>query len=84
MLHPLCRNAIWRASCNGTEIRLSIQRESGAVLKIKRPGISETRVEIDIADVGATVEEFQAIGEDPEKFKAFVNAAESSGYQDQT
>ena len=34
----------------------------------------KTRVEIDIADVGATVERFQAIGEDPDRFQAFVNA----------
>ncbi|HWN64790.1 MAG TPA: hypothetical protein VNN24_03795 [Candidatus Binatus sp.] len=34
----------------------------------------ETRVEIDIADFGATVERFQAIGEDPDRFQAFVNA----------
>lgn len=74
MTHLLWRNAIWRSSCNGTEIRLSVQRGSGAVLKIKRPGMPETWIEIDIADVGATVEEFQAIGEDLEKFRAFVDA----------
>jgi len=31
-------------------------------------------MDIDIADVRSTVDEFQAIGEDPEKFVAFVNA----------
>jgi len=30
--------------------------------------------ELPDADVGATVEEFQAIGEDPDRFQAFVNA----------
>ena len=84
MNHPLWQNAIWRSSHVGIELRLSIQRGNGAVLKIKRPALPETRVEIDIEDVGATVEEFQAIGENPEKFKVFVNAAESSGHQDRT
>jgi hypothetical protein len=43
-------------------------------LKIRRLGLPETRIEIDLADVGATVNEFQAIGEEPAKFVAFVNA----------
>ena len=30
--------------------------------------------ELPDADVGATVEEFQANGEDPDRFQAFVNA----------
>ena len=30
--------------------------------------------ELPDVDVGATVEEFQAIGEDPDRFQAFVNA----------
>jgi hypothetical protein len=42
-------------------------------VKIKRPGLPETRIQINLADVAATVEEFQAIGEDPERFAAFVN-----------
>ena len=69
--------AVWRASSKGTEIRLSIHRDTGAILKIKRPGIPETRVEIDLGNVGSTVDQFQAIGGDPAKFQAFVNAAES-------
>ena len=47
-------------------------------LRQRPPAVSsrdaETRVEIDIADVGATAERFQAIGEDPDRFQAFVNA----------
>jgi len=35
----------------------------------------DSRREIDLADVAATVEAFEAIG-DPEKLRAFVNAAE--------
>ena len=34
--------------------------------------------EIADQDVAALVAEIEAIGEDPEKFKAFVNAAESA------
>jgi hypothetical protein len=30
---------------------------------VKLPGLPETRIEIDLANVGATVDEFQAIGE---------------------
>jgi hypothetical protein len=41
-------------------------------LKIKRPGRPETRIEIDLANVGSTIDELQAIGENPEKFTAFV------------
>ena len=73
------QQANWRASSNGTEIRLSILRDDGAVLKIRRRWLPERRVEIDLADVGETVDEFQAIGEDAARFAAFVNArAESS------
>jgi hypothetical protein len=68
------RQSIWRASCNAVEARLSIIRDEGAVLRIKRPGLPETRIEIDPADVGSTVAEFQGIGEDPEKFAVFINA----------
>jgi len=51
-----------------------VKRCAGAVFNIHGRG-RDFRREIDIADVAATVEAFEAIG-DPEKFKAFVNAAE--------
>jgi hypothetical protein len=35
----------WRQS-------ISIIRDEGAVLRIKRPGLPETRIEINLADVG--------------------------------
>jgi hypothetical protein len=73
-LHPLCTLAAWRASSNGTELRLSLHRDAGAILKIKRPGIPESRVEIDLGSVGETVDRFRAIGGDPQKFAAFINA----------
>jgi predicted transcriptional regulator len=53
--------------------RALFRRESAPRVKIKRPGLPETRIQINLADVAATVEEFQAIGEDPERFAAFVN-----------
>jgi len=53
---------------------LSILREDGAVLRIKRTGLPERRIAIDIANVGSTVSEFKAIGEDPKKFAAFVKS----------
>lgn len=41
---------------------------------IKRPGHERRHVEIPDAEVAATVEQFQAIRGDWEKFKAFVDA----------
>jgi hypothetical protein len=76
--HLSWQNAIFRASCRATEIKLSIQRGSGAVLTIKRPRTETQGIEIPEQDVATLVAEFQAIGEDPEKFEAFVNAAESA------
>jgi len=38
-------------------------RDAGAVLKIKRTGRPEKRIEIDLANVGSTIDELQAIGE---------------------
>jgi hypothetical protein len=54
--------------------RALFRPESAPRVKIKRPGLPETRVQINLADVAATVEEFQGIGEDPERFAAVVNA----------
>ena len=39
--------------------------------------MSAVTLEIPDAEVAATVEQFQAIGEDPEKFQAFIESAES-------
>ena len=41
-------------------------------MKIKRPGRPQARIEIDLANVGSTIGELQTIGENPEKFAAFV------------
>ena len=44
-----------------------------AWLTIKRPGCEREYRDIPDAEVAATVDQFLAIGEDPEKFEAFVN-----------
>ena len=54
--------------------RALFRPESAPRVKIKRPGLPETRIQINLADTAATVDEFQAIGEDPKKFAAFINA----------
>ena len=41
---------------------------------IKRPGHQRRHVEIPDAEVAATVEQFQAIGADPETFMAFISS----------
>jgi hypothetical protein len=60
-------------SADAFEATALFRPESAPRVKIKRPGLPETRMQINLADVAATVEEFQAIGEDPERFAAFVN-----------
>jgi hypothetical protein len=56
-----------KQSCNGIEMQLRVD-PGAAWLTIKRPGCE--RAYRDIPD------EFQAIGEDVDRFEAFVNAAE--------
>jgi len=70
-LGPKCY--CFRSSCNGIEIRLRVD-PGAAWLTIKRPGCERDYRDIPDAEVAAVVDQFRAIGEDPEKFKAFVNA----------
>ena len=76
-LPPGSSGAVWRSSCNGIELKLRFEQGLGAWLMIKRPGCEREYRDIADVDVAATVKQFVAIGEDPEKFKAFVNAAEA-------
>ena len=46
-------------------------------LTIKRPGCERDYRDIPDGDVAATGEQFQAIGEDVEKFKAFVSSSQA-------
>ena len=65
-LGPKCYS--FRAS--GNEIEMQLRVDPGAAwLTIKRPGCERSYRDIPDADVAATVEQFLAIGEDPEKFK---------------
>ena len=63
---------IYRSSCDGVEIR--IVQTPGLTYLVVRGRVHDHYAELPDADVGATVEEFQAIGEDPDRFQAFVNA----------
>jgi hypothetical protein len=69
------RNAIYRSSCNGISIRIVITPDL-AYLAIRGRGHDHYR-ELAEGDVAKVLAEFQAIGTDPEKFAAFVNAAEA-------
>jgi hypothetical protein len=73
-LGPKCYSFV--ASCHGIEIRLRVD-PGVAWLTWKRPGCERQYRDIPEAEVAATVEQFQAIGEDAERFKAFVSAAEA-------
>jgi len=46
-----------------------------AWLVIKKPGLEGSYRDIAQSEVACVLERFLAIGEDPEKFKAFLNAA---------
>jgi len=46
-------------------------------MTIKRPGCERRYYDIPEAEVAAVVDQFQAIGEDVDRFKAFLSAAEA-------
>jgi hypothetical protein len=53
---------------------MKLRVDPGAAwLTIKRPGCERDYRDIPEAEVAATVEQFLAIGEDPDKFRAFVD-----------
>jgi hypothetical protein len=53
---------------------LRIEPDGSSRLTIKRPRCEPRHIDVEPQDVAAVLADFQAIGEDPEKFKAFVNA----------
>jgi hypothetical protein len=67
------RNRIYRASCNGVEIRI-VQTPELAYLSIRGRG-HDQYVELAEQDVAALVGKLEAINGDPEKFQEFVAAA---------
>jgi hypothetical protein len=73
-LGPKCY--CFRASCNGIEMKLRVD-PGAAWLTIKRPGCEHAYRDIPDAGVAAVVEQFQAIGEDVDRFQAFLSAAEA-------
>jgi hypothetical protein len=71
-LPPGSSGAVWRSSCNGTELKLRFEHGVGAWLMIRRPASERRHIEIAESELAMVLEEFHAIGEDPEKFAAFV------------
>jgi hypothetical protein len=70
MLGP--RQAVYRASCEGVQIRLRVNVDESWII-IRRPGAEPCYRDIPQDQVAAVLAEFQAIGEDPAKFKAFTS-----------
>jgi hypothetical protein len=68
------KNAIYRSSCNGIEIRLVITPDV-AYLAIRKPHSEPSYRELAEGDVAKVLAEFQNIGTDVQRFEAFVNAA---------
>jgi len=82
-IDSVTKNRIYRSSGFGIEIRLSVTPD-GNWLVIRRPGVEPYYRDIPEAELDAVVGEFQAIGEDPAKFQAFVNAANRQGIKNRT
>ena len=68
------KNAIYRSSCNGVEIRISVTL-TALGLSFGGRGVEPYYRDIPEAELAALVEAFESIGTDAEKFKAFVDAA---------
>jgi hypothetical protein len=72
MLGP--RLAVYQSSCEGAQIRLRVNADESWII-IRRPGGEPYYRDIPEDQVAAVLAEFNAIGEAPEKFQAFVVAA---------
>ncbi len=70
------RSKLYRASCNGVELQLRVEPDC-AWLTIKRPGEERQYRDIAQSEVAGVVEQFEAIGEDVDRFQAFVGMAEA-------
>jgi hypothetical protein len=66
--------ALYRASCLGIELRLRVEPDGNGWLVIKRPGVESQYIDIPSAEIPGVVERFIAIGEDVDRFKAFVQS----------
>jgi hypothetical protein len=67
------KNRICRASCNGIELRL-VMMPDFAYLTIGKPHSERSYRELTGGELATVLDEFQAIGEAPDRFKAFVDA----------
>jgi hypothetical protein len=65
--------ALYRASCLGIELRLRVEPDGNGWLVIKRPDTESEYHDIPSAKIAGVVERFVAIGDDPEKFSAFLS-----------
>jgi len=68
------KGALYRASCSGIELRLGVELDGNGWL-IKRPEAETEYHDIPSAEIPHVVERFEAIGEDVERFKVFVEEA---------
>jgi hypothetical protein len=75
MLGP--RQEIYRASCNSVEVRLRVNPDSAWIV-IRRPGAEPYYRDIADDELPGLLAQYRAIGGDPGRFQAFVNAAESA------
>ena len=73
MLGP--QQAVYRGWSGGVEIRLRVNPDRAWIV-ITGPGTESRYFDVPDDQVGAVTAEFQAIGDSPEKFKAFINAIE--------
>jgi hypothetical protein len=71
MLGP--RQEIYRASCNSVEVRLRVNPDSAWIV-VRRPGAGPYYRDIADNELSGLLEQYRAIGGDPQKFAAFVNA----------
>ena len=68
------KNRIYRASCNGCEIRV-VCTPAFTYLTILKPHSEAQYVELADGDVAKVLADFENIGDSAEKFQSFVNAA---------
>jgi len=70
VLPPGSSGGVFRASCNGVELRLRIDAD-GAWAVVRRPGSPAHYVDLE-RDIESTIERFHAINGDRNKFDDFV------------
>jgi hypothetical protein len=74
MLGP--RQAVYRASCDGVQVRLRVNAGDESWIVIRRPGAEPYYRDIPQDQVASVLAEWEVIDGDPGKFKAFISAIE--------